>query len=289
MEYTQIAAKAFDQLQMNAGIVCRSFNPATGAVSGILGTTTGGVQVNTNPNYTDFGEDMDNVPGGTKQLRRVSGYDPVISGTLISMDDALGGALFNLQAGPFGFSGGDDVPTHIVPKNGVLGGIGLWLVGDYSAVNESDSDSGMTAGYCAVHLLHAINSAGYQWQTADKGKGQYAFEFHGHYDLTAIDTVPYEIYVRGHIPAITKQPQDQTAAAGATVTFSVTAIGADSYQWQYSTDDGETWTDSTATGNKTDTVRFNVQATFDGYLYRCVLTNALGTATTEAAELTIST
>lgn len=296
MEYTQIAANAFDQLQMNAGIVCRSFDPDTGAVSGILGTTTGGVQFNTNPNYTDIGEDMDNVPGGTKQLRRVSGYDPVISGTLISMDDTLGGALFNLQAGPFGFSGGDNAPTHIVPKNGAFSGFGLWLVGDYSAVNESDSEIGATAGFCAIHLLHAINTAGFQWQTADQGKGQFAFEFHGHYDLTAIDTVPYEIYVKGSPPVIVESPHSEAIAADYTTPFpsfgKAAAIGASSWQWQVSTDSGSTWSNisdgAEYAGTKTDGLYLIAPLTGkSGYKYRCIASNVFGSDTSDAATLTV--
>ena len=69
----------------------------------------------------------------------------------------------------------------------------VWVIGDYSDVNGGGADK---AGYVAVHLMNALNNAGMQWQTTKDGKGQFSFEFHGHYDLTEIETVPFEIYVK---------------------------------------------------------------------------------------------
>lgn len=285
MEYTQVAANTFDTLQMNAGIICRSFDPETGIVSGILGTTSGGVQVNSNPSFADFGEDMDNVPGQTKQLKRVTAYDPAISGTLISVDNV---ALFSLQAGSFDFSQDEDQAMRIQPLDGAVpSGRDLWLIGDYSAVNDTDETIGAQAGFCAVHLLHALNNAGFQWQTVDEGKGQFAFEFHGHYDFANIDTVPYEIYVNGSVPAITVQPKNTGSAVGYPAIFTVEAIGGSQYQWQYSADDGETWSNSSDTGNNTSSVSVTVQATFDGYLYRCVVSNFFGSITSNSAKLQV--
>ena len=44
--------------------------------------------------------------------------------------------------------------------------------------------------------MHVLNTAGMQWTTTKDGKGQFAFDFHGHYDLTDITTVPFEVYVK---------------------------------------------------------------------------------------------
>ena len=44
--------------------------------------------------------------------------------------------------------------------------------------------------------MKALNTAGVQLQTTKNGKGQFAFEFHGHYDIDDIDTVPFEVYVK---------------------------------------------------------------------------------------------
>jgi sugar lactone lactonase YvrE len=88
----------------------------------------------------------------------------------------------------------------------------------------------------------------------------------------------------------TSQPSSQSAAAGATVTFSVAACGspAPMCQWQVSTDDGSTWTSltdiapygGTATATLTITA---VMVGMNGYEYRCVASNsAQGSVTSNA-------
>ena len=68
----------------------------------------------------------------------------------------------------------------------------MWLVCDYSDENIGASN----AGYVAIHLMNALDTAGFQIQTTKNAKGQFAFEFHGHYDINDIDTVPFEVYVK---------------------------------------------------------------------------------------------
>ena len=67
----------------------------------------------------------------------------------------------------------------------------IWWIGDYSDVN-----TGSTAGYLAIHLINALNTDGIKIQSADKEKGQFAFNFTGHYSMDSQDTVPYEIYIK---------------------------------------------------------------------------------------------
>jgi len=188
MQFTQVPANTFDTLQMNAGIMADEFAPATGVVGNILGATTGGLTFNSNPEYEDFGEDIDNVPANTWQLKRVSRYDPAISGNFVSITAALAKML----SGAGGFATGDE--THIVPSHKLVKTDfkDFWVIGDYSAINEGAA----TAGYVAIHIMNGLNTAGFQWTTTKDGKGQFAFDIHGHYDLENIDTVPYEIYIK---------------------------------------------------------------------------------------------
>jgi hypothetical protein len=67
----------------------------------------------------------------------------------------------------------------------------IWWIGDYSNVN-----TGANAGYCAIHLLNALNTGGFQIKSADKGKGNFAFTFTGHVSMSAQDVVPFEVYVK---------------------------------------------------------------------------------------------
>jgi len=185
MQYTRVANDAFEKIQINAGIMVSSFTPATGAIGSIMGATTGGFSFSANPTYEDFGEEVDNVPPNTWQMKRVRCYDPAASGSFVTVSAALAGQL----SGAGTVADGHIVPTHSLTAADFDD---VWIVGDYSANNEGEG-----AGYVAIHIMHALNTGGFQWQTAKDGKGKFAFDFHGHYDLNDIDTAPYEIYIRG--------------------------------------------------------------------------------------------
>ncbi len=92
-------------------------------------------------------------------------------------------------------------------------------------------------------------------------------------------------------PAVLQQPSDQQAPVGEDVTFSVTASGAADYQWQYSKD-GSTWANLTNksfwVGNRTDTMTFTAAERYSGFLFRCAVTNANGTAYSSSASFTLS-
>lgn len=184
-EFTQVRATAFEEIQMNAGIVLDDFNPATGVKGNIIGVTSGGLSFNSNPEYEDFGEDMDNVPANTWQLKRVRSYDPALSGNWVTITAAEAKRM----NGAGTLSGNKITPSHELKESDFDD---IWVVGDYSDKNSGAA----TAGFVAIHIMNALNTGGMQWQTTKDGKGQFAFDYHGHYDLTDIDTVPYEIYVK---------------------------------------------------------------------------------------------
>lgn len=70
------------------------------------------------------------------------------------------------------------------------------------------------------------------------------------------------------------QPVNWIGAVNGQATFTVKAMNVSTYQWQYSEDNGQTWTNTTATGYNTETM--SVKAISDRFrnLYRCVLTDA---------------
>ena len=185
MQFSQVPADTFSTIQMNAGILVDEFTPNTGVIGNILGATTGGLTFNANPTYEDFGADVDNVPANTKQLKRVTAYDPAVSGNFVTMSAALAAQLGGLGTS----SSGKFTPAHGFVTDVVDD---VWIIGDYSDKNTGAAN----AGYVAIHIIDALNTAGFQWSTTKDGKGQFAFDFHGHYDITSPDTVPFEIYVK---------------------------------------------------------------------------------------------
>ena len=87
---------------------------------------------------------------------------------------------------------------------------------------------------------------------------------------------------------ITTQPENSYSIIGTTATFTVVAEGDRvTYQWQYSTNDGETW--SNVSNGTSATLSVSAQASVDGNLYRCVVKDFMGhTATSQAGKLTVT-
>ncbi len=72
---------------------------------------------------------------------------------------------------------------------------------------------------------------------------------------------------------VLRQPIDFKGEIGATASFRVETLGTvKACQWQVSTDGGETWANSSSSGNKTDTLRVGITETRLAYRYRCRIT-----------------
>ncbi|MDO4492008.1 MAG: hypothetical protein Q4B85_13165 [Lachnospiraceae bacterium] len=79
--------------------------------------------------------------------------------------------------------------------------------------------------------------------------------------------------------SITKQPADWDVTKGKAASFSVTATGASSYQWQYSKDRGKTWVKSSITptlSGGTSTIKVNIAPSNAANVYRCKVTGKDG-------------
>jgi len=95
----------------------------------------------------------------------------------------------------------------------------------------------------------------------------------------------------GSNPVITGNPPNRTLCSGGNTTFSITATGATSYQWQQNTGSGFIAIPNGApfSGVTTTTLTITgVTGTMSGYQYRCVATNSSGSATSNSATLTVS-
>ena len=189
MKFTQVAADTFSKLQLNAGVLLTEFNPTAGTLdrTKIFGATGGGVSFTAAPEYVDFGEDIDNVPANTKELKKLDSVTATMSGTFKVVDTRLAKLLI-------GAADVDAATGKVTPRVDLLTSDfkDVWWVGDYSDVNTGDS-----AGFIAIHLINALSTGGFAIQSNDKGKGDFAFEFTGHYSLNNIDVVPYELYIKG--------------------------------------------------------------------------------------------
>ena len=196
-KYTSVPTDTFEKLQLNAGILVDEFTPSTGVIGNILGATTGGVNFTTNPEFTDFGEDIDNVPLNTKELKKLDNVTATMSGTFKAADTTLAKTLI-------GAADVDASTGKVTPRVDLLDDdfIDVWWVGDYSDVNtDGASGSAQAAGFLAIHLINALSTGGFQIQSNNKSKGDFAFEFTGHYSMADITVVPYELYIKAGTPA----------------------------------------------------------------------------------------
>ena len=189
MKFTKIPSDTFQKLQINAGILTTDFTPATGTIgeAGQIGATTGGVNFTATPTFSDFGEDIDNCPKNMKELKKLDSWEAKMSGTFVNADTAIAKRL----------CGAADIGTSdtakVTPRNDLKDADfdDIWLVGDYS-----DKNGETNGGFIAIKLINALSTGGFQLQTSDKAKGQFAFEFTGHYSMSAQGTVPFEIYIK---------------------------------------------------------------------------------------------
>lgn len=188
MKFTKIPQNTFETLQVNAGVLLTQFDPTSPTVTdaNILGATTGGITFTATPSYTDFGEDIDNCPKNTLQLKRLDDWTITCSGTFATVNADLAAML--AAAADVNTTTGKITPRRDLQLTDFKT---LWLVGDYS-----DKNGETNGGFVAIKMSNVLSTGGFQLKTADKAKGQFAFEFTAHFSMDAQDTVPFEIYVK---------------------------------------------------------------------------------------------
>ena len=228
MRFTLLAPNAFRKIQFNAGVMAKTFDPFNpGVPGGIIGATSGGFNFTATPTFIDYGEDIDNCPKNTMELKRQKEVEVKISGTMLTIDAT---AVSMLMAASTVDSTG--TATKITPKLDIsTSDFGdLWWIGDYS-----DDNSASTGGFAAIKIKNALSTGGLQVQTGDEAKGQFAFEFTGHYSANAASVVPYEVYIMSGVAptlVVTSVAGTSTGKTALTVGGYVLAAGE---SWVYKT------------------------------------------------------
>ena len=206
MKFTKIPQDTFKELVMNAGVLLSEFAPSTAEVkdTAILGATTGGVTFSASPTFNDFGDDIDNCPKNTKELKKLDSWEVKLSGTFVSVNAANAKAMV---------AAAEEAGGKITPRNDIADAdfSDIWLVGDYS-----DKNGATNGGYIAIHMLNGLSTGGFQLKTGDKSKGQFTFEFTGHYPINAQDTPPFEIYIKAGEAEAAQAQTGQTEQNGGT-------------------------------------------------------------------------
>lgn len=185
--FTQIASDAFKNIQRGAGMILSEFDPAKPAKpadNNILYATTGGVTASCVATYTDDGEDIDNVPNNTKELKQLTGWDCKLSFIAVTMT----AAGVKLAIGPATVSGEKITPKDALELSDFTDNI--WWVGDMGET-----------GMAAVCLKNVLSSGGFTLKTTKNGKGQLTVELQGHVSLKNATECPMEFYVDEEVAA----------------------------------------------------------------------------------------
>lgn len=180
--FSVVSQDVFDEFQVDAGVLLRTFKPDAPELvdDDIICATTGGINPTCVPQYSDWGEDVDNVPNGMKELMHLEGWECTLGFTALNTTTevirmALGAADINET-------------THgaIIPRRDLKDTdfSDVWWVGDRS-----------DGGLVAIRLINALSTSGFSLQTTKNGKGQIAVTLTGHVSIKDQKKVPMEFYV----------------------------------------------------------------------------------------------
>lgn len=183
-KFTKIPQDAFEALQLDAGVLLNSFDPASDNApedSAIICATTGGINISCVPAFSDMGADVDNAPVNVKELMKLDSWTCTMSFTALSTSIPF----LKLALGVADVSGDKVAPRRDLKQSDFSD---IWWVGD-----KADG------GWVAVKLSNALSTGGISLQTSKSGKGQTSVTLTGHVSIDAQDVVPMEFYSKAGV------------------------------------------------------------------------------------------
>lgn len=179
-KFTVIPKNTFDALQMDAGVLLKTFDPTNPVApddEDIICATTGGINPSCVPTYSDFGEDVDNVPLNMMEFKHLDGWECKLSTTGLGTSPEL----IQLALGVADIVN----DTKIVPRQTIklTDYTDLWWVGDKA-----------NGGCVAIQLKNALSTGGFSLQTTKNAKGTVSLEITGHVSINAQSEVPMVFY-----------------------------------------------------------------------------------------------
>lgn len=180
-KYTKIPQNAFNALQLDAGVILTTFNPANPVEppdNTILCATTGGITVSCTPTYSDLSSDVDNVPANMMEFMHLDSWDCTLSTTSL-------GTSLELLRWALGSADITSASSKVKPRKDLLQTDfqDLWWVGDRA-----------DGGVVAVKIRNALSTGGMSLKTTKNGKGQISITITGHISLNDQNNMPMEFY-----------------------------------------------------------------------------------------------
>lgn len=180
--FTVVSQDMFNELQVDAGVILNSFDPTNPAApddEDIVTATTGGITVACVPTYSDYFEDIDNVPNNMKEGKHLDGWDCTLTTTALGTTPEA----IKLALGAADIDGSNS--SKIVPRRNLASTDfqDLWWVGD-------KADGGMVA----IQIKNALSTGGFSLKTNKNGKGQISLTITGHVSINSQSVMPMVFY-----------------------------------------------------------------------------------------------
>lgn len=179
--YTVIPQDTFTNLQLDAGILLKKFDPDSTKEpldSDIICATTGGITVSCTPTFSDFGEDVDNCPVNMMELKHLDGWECRMEFT--ALDTSLESIRLALGAADITASTSQVLPRRDLKSSDFSN---IWWVGDRA-----------DGGCVAIKLVNALSTDGFSLKTSKNGKGEISVGLTGHVSINNQDKMPMEFY-----------------------------------------------------------------------------------------------
>ena len=282
LDYDILTKENFESMAYGGAILVKDFDPTTfepPAEGDVFMATSGDITINDNVNTLDLGEDVNGIYFQYKELQVITGSQAktvTVTALNFGAEDirrALGAADIDTQ---------DD--SHITTRL-------YYKTTDFENIALVFPKVG--GGYVALVMSNALSTSGLSITTTKNGKATMSLTITAFRSIEDKTKAEIEYYSFDATTAssidITAHPQSVTVEAGTATSFSVTATGATSYQWQVMTPSDSTFHD--ISGKTTSTLSLasgDVTVSADGNRYRCKLTNSGGSVFTKTALLTVT-
>lgn len=185
----QLPKNLREHLAVTSGLMLGLFDPLKDLISqaeeikeNILFATDGGVNTTFSYTYKDMAEGIDNCPRNTMELLTIESASSGMSGTAKTVTaqrikDLIAHADISDNSGV----------SEITPRMAIEMSDfkSYWHVCPYGV-----------DGFIAIHLKNALNTGGFNWQTADKDKSSFPFSYVGYSSLENPDVLPLKVFVK---------------------------------------------------------------------------------------------
>lgn len=179
---TGLTSRTIESLQLNAGVLLTSYTKGTDiAEDDILGATRGGGSFTAVPTMHQAA--VDGAPTYVVGLERCDDWVVTLNATMVELNDeaitrALGVGVTK--------TGTTDKVFTVKNKVNTTDFKDLYWVGDLS--------NGQNV---VIKIKNALNTGGLNLTFSDRGEGTYALALIGHYTVSDLETVPFDITFEG--------------------------------------------------------------------------------------------